>query len=149
MISGVFAPLRVAAAAVVVLAASVSLQGQRPSAKWWQAADVQAELGLTAQQSAQVEEIFQATLPVLRDAKRELDQQEAELSRLIAEGTSDEAAVAQLVDRVESKRGEMSKARTLMLYRMHRVLTPEQRVKLKALHDRERRERRDSGTRRR
>ena len=120
--------------------------------KWWAADDVRLELGLTTQQSAQVEEIFQATLPKLRAAKQELDRYERDLSRLIADGTADESVVAQQIDRLEAARSNMSKMRTLMLFRMHRVLTPEQRAKLNALHERRspgRDRDKDSGGRRR
>ena len=44
-------------------------------------------------------------------------------------------------DQIESIRSELSKTRVLMLFRMRRVLSPEQRDKLQALqkeHDRDR-----------
>lgn len=112
-----------------------------PSAKWWQSASLKAELGLTEQQSAAVEEIFQANLPKLRATKEELDKLEATLSKLIETG-ADEAQVIQHIDRVEAARSEMSKARTLMLLRMRRVLSQDQRIKLTAWHERWERERR-------
>jgi Spy/CpxP family protein refolding chaperone len=63
-----------------------------------------------------------------------LDQQEEELSRLIA-ANADEAAVVRQVDKVEELRAHLNKMRTLMLLHMRQVLTPEQRVKLNKLHD--------------
>ena len=39
------------------------------------------------------------------------------------------------VDMVENARSSLGRTRTLMIYRMHRILTPEQRVKMNALHD--------------
>jgi Spy/CpxP family protein refolding chaperone len=105
------------------------------SRKWWQSEKVKAELGLSAQQSQDVETVFQASLPRLRELKRDLDRQEGVLSRLVEENV-DEAQVAQQVDRVEATRAEMSKVRTLMLFRMHKVLSAEQRAKLKAIHER-------------
>jgi Spy/CpxP family protein refolding chaperone len=111
---------------------------ERPSSqsrKWWQSETVKAELGLTAQQSEEVEAVFQASLPRLRELKRDLDRQEGVLSRLVEENVG-EAQVAQQVDRVEAIRGEMSKVRTLMLFRMHKALSAEQRAKLKAIHER-------------
>jgi Spy/CpxP family protein refolding chaperone len=137
--------------AAATLVWSGVLMAQGPP-RWWLAEDVKAQLGMTSQQSAQVEEIFQGTMPRLRDGKRELDRQERELSRLIAEGTADETMVAQQIDRVEAARADMSKTRTLMLFRMHRVLSPDQRARLKAIHDAGgdgRRGGRDSSNRRR
>jgi Spy/CpxP family protein refolding chaperone len=52
------------------------------------------------------------------------------------------------VDKVESTRTEANKARVLMLYRMNRVLTPEQRIKLKAMRDKRENSRRGSSDRR-
>jgi Spy/CpxP family protein refolding chaperone len=57
---------------------------------------------------------------------------------VISDSTSDEAKVLQTADRVEVTRTELSKTRTLMLFRMRRILTDEQNVKLKALHDHDR-----------
>ena len=71
----------------------------------------------------------------LRAQREQLDQLEAVLSKMILEG-ADESAVSSQVDRVEGVRSELNKGRTLMLYRMNRQLTPEQRAKLKAMHDR-------------
>ena len=55
--------------------------------------------------------------------------------------TSDISAFARQVEQVEQKRAELNKARTVMLYRMRRVLTPEQNVKLQAEYDRREAER--------
>ena len=41
----------------------------------------------------------------------------------------------QQIDRVEASRSAMGRTRSLMLYRMHRLLTADQRVKLKALYE--------------
>lgn len=109
--------------------------------KWWQDEKVKLELALTEQQSADVEATFQASLPKLRDYKRELEALEEELSKTIRERTAAEAVVAQLIDRVEAARSELSKERTLMLYRIHGILTPEQNVRLKEMNERRARER--------
>jgi Spy/CpxP family protein refolding chaperone len=105
--------------------------------KWWQSERFRQELGLSADQSARIEEVFQATLPGLMAAKAELDRVEGVLSNLVADATVDEGRIGQQIDQVEKARSELSKLRTLMLFRMHRILTPEQRVKLKALHEQE------------
>jgi Spy/CpxP family protein refolding chaperone len=104
--------------------------------KWWQSERVRAEVGLSESQARQIEAIFQETLPQLQAAKAELDRQQAVLTRLIEAGSADEAQVVDAIERVEAARSNAGKLRTLMLYRMHRVLTPEQRARLKAFHDR-------------
>lgn len=121
----------VAAAFVVAVEAE-----QGPPHKWWQSEEYQRALGLTAEQSARIEQIFQTTLPKLRESKEALDRLEAQLAQAIRQDNPDEAEVARLIDRVETARSELSKIRALMLFRMHRVLTPEQRDQLRRLHDR-------------
>lgn len=105
-------------------------QEHRPF-KFWQG-EAQAELGITNQQSADIEQIFQATMPKLEAAKDKLDKLEATLSQTIKDNTADLATVAQQVDRLESARAELFKTRTLMLYRMRGLLSAEQRAKLQA-----------------
>lgn len=127
-------------ATAVLTAAAATADQARPrndqarSHKWWQADRFKADLGLTPQQSAAIEEVFQASLPRLRAAKKALDREEAELSTLIGAEQADESRVFTQIDRVEASRSELSKTRTLMLFRMRRILTPEQRVKLNTLH---------------
>jgi Spy/CpxP family protein refolding chaperone len=100
---------------------------------WWKSEEVVKELGLTADQSARIDKIFQATRPELRQEYDELDRLEAKLSRLIESDTIDEAALARQIDRVETARANANKTRSLMLWRMRQVLTADQRVRLKAL----------------
>lgn len=129
-------------AILVVPAGLIQAQEQQQQRrKWWQDEQFKAELGLTEQQSASVEATFQNAIPRLKVAKSQLDDLEAELSRMIRERTLDESVVAAQIDRVEAARAELSKNRTLMLYRIHRILTPEQNVKLQAMHDRWEKER--------
>ena len=97
---------------------------------------IKAELALTTQQAQEIEQIFQASIPRLRTLKEQLDTLEKDLSRMIRERTSAEGTVAQQLDRVESTRSELNKARMLMIYKMHRVLTSEQNEKLRAINDR-------------
>src|SRR5688500_6149323 len=108
----------------VLLPAIAAAQG-----KWWQSERFQRGLNLTVDQIARIEEVFQATVPDLRQQKKALDRAEDNLERLI-DGATDETTVMQEVDRVEALRAELSKARTRMLLRMRRLLTAEQRVKL-------------------
>ena len=87
---------------------------------------------LDGRQTAEIERIFQSVRDELRAEKAELEKQEAALSRLLAESNDDEAVVVRTVDRVEAARSALAKTRTLMLYRMHRLLSPEQRARLDA-----------------
>jgi Spy/CpxP family protein refolding chaperone len=119
--------------AVVLLGAGTQALAQS-GFPWWKDQKVARELGLTQDQSTRIDAIYRGTQPKLRYDKAELDQQEAELSRLIAEN-ADETQVGWQVDRVEAVRASLNKVRTLMLLRMRQVLTPEQRAKFNALHE--------------
>ncbi len=126
-------------------------QAQAPRAptfiKWWQDDKVKPELGLTSDQSNRIEEIFQSMRPKLTADKDELDRLEKHLSAMVADDAVSEADVAKQVDLVETSRAELAKARTMMFFRMHRILSPDQRTKLTAL--REKRERERDGAHRR
>jgi len=101
---------------------------------WWRDAQFQKELSLTSDQSGRIDSVFQSTISLLRQKREELDQQEAELSRLIA-ANADEALVVRQVDKVEGIRASLNKHRTLMLLRMRQVLSPDQRVRLNRLYE--------------
>ncbi len=102
--------------------------------KWWQQEKFKQEIVLTDEQVTRLEEVFQALAPTLKTQKDTLDQLESKLSKVINDPRSNEAQVLSTVERVEAARGELSKSRTLMAFRMGRVLTSDQNIKLRALH---------------
>ena len=116
------------------LALAGTIHGQSFGFPWWKDAKFQKDLALSAEQSARIEGVFQSTISILRQKKVELDQQEAELSRLIA-ANADEGVVTRQVDKVEGIRANLNKGRTLMLLRIRQVLSPDQRVQLNKLHE--------------
>ena len=118
--------------AILLLLAPGAAVGAQSFA-WWKSEQFQKEVGLTTEQCARIDNIFQAALPKLRESKEELDKQETKLSNLIAE-SADEARVLRQVDRVETIRASLNKMRTLMLLHERQVLTPEQLVKFKAAY---------------
>ena len=98
---------------------------------------------MTEEQVTRLDEIFQALQPTLRSQKDTLDEFEAKLSAVIGDPLSDEAMVLLAAERTEGARSELSKSRTLLTFRMRRILTAEQNVKLKALYEQWARERRN------
>lgn len=122
---------------VVGAAAPASAQGF----KWWQTERFQKELTLTPEQIARIEGVFQASEPLLRAQKQAVDKREEKLSKVISDPKSDEPAVIQATDRLEAARSEVNRTRTLMLFRIHRVLTDEQNVKIRAMFERDRKDR--------
>lgn len=100
--------------------------------KWWQSAPYKKELGLTAEQTRRIEEIFQQALPRLKVQKTILDEAEAKFERLVERG--DDSTVMEQVNVVEAARAELNKTRTLMLLDMRKVLTRDQWAKFTAMH---------------
>jgi Spy/CpxP family protein refolding chaperone len=115
---------------------------ERERWKWW--LYDRTELGITDQQSASINAIFESTLPKLRETRQELDRAEEEMAKIIKEHKADLAVVSGQLDRVESARSLHNKTRTLMLYRMHLLLSADQRTKLEALRARRDAERKDA-----
>jgi Spy/CpxP family protein refolding chaperone len=109
--------------------------------KWWQTERFQKELKLTAEQITRIEGIFQASEPLARAQKQAVDRREEKLSKVISDPKSDEPAVIQATDRLELARNEMTRTRTLMLFRIRRVLSDEQLLKLNEMHAHDRNER--------
>lgn len=139
-------PLLLSGLLLPLAPASEAAQG-RPPLKWWKSEGVQKDLGITVDQEARIDAIFIETLPELRTHKDELDRLESQVSHLIETDTN-EATVAKVVDKAEAARGRLNKVRTLMLMRMRQVLTPDQRARFKALHERLDRDRTSSDSRR-
>jgi Spy/CpxP family protein refolding chaperone len=126
------------------LALAAPVHGQSFGFPWWKDARFQKELSLTTDQTARIDGVFQSAIAFLRQKKAELDQQEAELSRLIA-ANADELLVTRQVDKVEAIRATLNKSRTLMLLRMRQVLSPDQRIQLNKLHEQWEKDRRPHG----
>jgi Spy/CpxP family protein refolding chaperone len=114
---------------------------ERERWKWW--LYDRTELGINDHQSTSINAIFESTLPKLRETRQELDRAEEEMARIIKEHKADLAVVSGQLDRLESARSQHNKTRTLMLYRMHLLLSAEQRTKLEALRARRDADRRD------
>lgn len=115
---------------VVALAAPAGAQ----SFAWWKNDEFKKEVGLTPDQCARIDTVFQTTIPKLRQGREDLDRLEADLSKMI-DTNADEGQVVKQVDRVEATRAGLNKMRTLMLLHMRQVLTPDQLVKFNAAHD--------------
>ena len=126
---------RIFACALVALVASASYAGAQ-GFKWWQDDKVKTELGLTPDQTARIEGVFQSSMTPQRKNLEELDRREKEFSALLLKDDTTEADVMRQAAQVEILRSELNKARTLMLFRMNRILTPEQRVKFNDMHNR-------------
>lgn len=125
--------------ATAMLASTSTLtatQGKTPpgaqGVKWWQSDYYKKELGLTAEQTRRIEEIFQNALPTLKVQKTTLDEAEAKFERLVERG--DDNQVMEQVNLVEAARADLKKTHTLMLLGMRKVLTRDQWARFTALN---------------
>ena len=109
---------------------------QRPPFKWWAIDKYKQELKLTSDQSAEIEKIFQASMDRLRVDKDDFDRAQNSFSQLMDKPAAGEREFARAVDQLELARYNVSKERTMMLVRIHSVLTPEQRKGLEVIRKR-------------
>lgn len=116
-------------------------QGSQDRRFWWRDAGLQKELGLSARQVAKIDRIWETNMQPVRVLWKEMEAVEAEFNRLIKENTAEERVIALQIDRVEALRSQINKARHLMIYRIHQVLTPEQYRKLTEHLERRRKDR--------
>ncbi len=133
-----------------VLGLSIALLalGQSPTAeaqsrsKWWVSSEVQQELQLSADAVARIDDIFESVIPILRSGWHDFNRLEQAFEALLEKDDVTEAEVAHELEHLEAARAELRKTRTMMLFRMRRVLTAEQRSTLEAYTKRRREERR-------
>ena len=129
-------PMYAQAAAVCERQPPQQARGQQPGQQhpphWWIDPQLRQQLSITDAQSKQVEEIWQKSLPDLRKLRDQLNALEDQVSTMIQDGAAEASVIAQ-IDQTENTRAQLNKGRTLMLYRMNKVLTPEQRAKVKAM----------------
>ena len=122
----------IAALALAALVSIATLSAGQQGFKWWQSDRYKKELGLTAEQTRRMEEIFQKAMPQLKVQKSALDEAEAKFERLVERG--EDAAVMEQINVVEAARAELNKGRTLMLYGMRKVMMRDQWKKFTELH---------------
>ena len=121
-----------AAVALTALAWIATLSAGQQGFKWWQSDLYKKELGLTAEQTRLMEEIFQKAMPQLKVQKSVLDEAEAKFERLVEKG--EDVAVMEQINVVEAARADLNKGRTLMLYGMRKAMTRDQWAKFTKLH---------------
>jgi Spy/CpxP family protein refolding chaperone len=124
--------IAMAAVTLTALVWITTLSAGQQGFKWWQSDRYKKELGLTAEQTRRMEEIFQKAMPQLKVQKSALDEAEAKFERLVEK--SEDSAVMEQINVVEAARAELNKGRTLMLYGMRKVMTRDQWGKFTALH---------------
>ena len=115
-------------------------QSQPPSRPkpWWNDEVSKKELGLTAAQVKAIDDIYLSSKDELATYRDSWDRERKELDRMIAEAKVEQWQVLRQIDRMETARSNNNKTFLMMLYRMNRQLTVEQRVKLQEMERRAR-----------
>jgi Spy/CpxP family protein refolding chaperone len=119
-----------------------------PRYAWWKDDKAKAAAGFSAEQAAEIARIFSEEMERAMPLRKEVLQLEKALSEMINGNTADIPIVAKQIDKVESRRYELNKIRYVMLYRMQRVLLPEQYKKLMTYFEQREAERKKQGDRR-
>jgi Spy/CpxP family protein refolding chaperone len=105
---------------------------------WWKNPKDMTEIGLTTEQSAEIDKIFHAEIAKMRPLREAVNNLERALDETMRANTADIDAFARQVSKIESKRAELNSMRTVMLYRMRRVLNADQNARFQAMLDRQR-----------
>jgi len=100
------------------------------SGRWWTRPEVIEQLGLSADQRKNLDDILQQHRLKLIDLDATLQREEVTLEPLVSAQPPDDAKVTAQIDRVAQARAELEKANSRMLWQVRRVLTPEQWTQL-------------------
>jgi Spy/CpxP family protein refolding chaperone len=116
-------------AILVLLAVAPSNVGAQTLA-WWQRPDMQLRLRLTRHQVAALDEEFTRTLSERQRLRQELDAADRQVAAALEDGTLPDAVMIALITRAEQLRARRNVARATLVFRLYRVLTPDQRAAL-------------------
>jgi Spy/CpxP family protein refolding chaperone len=103
-----------------------------PGGRWWTRPEAAQRLGLTADQTKKMDDIFQQHRLKLIDLNAVVQKEEAIMEPLVSADQPDEAKIVAQIDKVAQARAELEKANARMLLGIRRLLTPEQWNKLKS-----------------
>lgn len=115
---------RLAAAALALLLTAASA-GAGERFAWWLEPSVQQQLQLTERQVNRLERLFHDSLPERRRLRADAERCEQQLADALAAG--DEDRVLALIDEAASAQRAHGRERALLVWRMYRVLTRQQR----------------------
>lgn len=115
--------------------------GPRPPSRWWATEKYKQELKLSAEQSAELEQIIESSMSRMKADKEDLDRAQSDFRQLMERPAASQRELLKAAERLEMARYSIAKERTTMLVRIHSVLTPEQRKGLDAIAKRHEAER--------
>lgn len=101
------------------------------SGKWWNRPALASQIGITADQRRQLDEIYQKARLQMIDLNAALQKERVRLEPMITADQPDESAIDAQIERAGKARADIEKANAGMILEMRRILTAEQWAKLK------------------
>jgi Spy/CpxP family protein refolding chaperone len=115
-----------AAALAAFLAAPAVRAAGMPDGKWWKNSRVAADLGISPEQSTEIEKIFVRSRSKLIDLRADVEKKQFDLQVAMDDKMADRSAVEKKIEAVENARAALQKTRALMILDMKQVLKPDQ-----------------------
>ena len=103
---------------------------------WWNDEKFRVEVGFSTQQAGEIDKVFHEYLERARPLRTQINELDKTIEKMSAARDTDLAIFTHTVEKVEARRAELNKLRTVMLYRMRRVLTAEQTDRFQAAYPR-------------
>jgi len=126
-------PVVAAGAVLICLVAQHAVAADADEYRWWRDSTIQQALTLTAAQVKTLERLFASTQAEQRRLGKALDLLESRMEQAIAPAALDELRWRSAVDELEEMQAKRNASRTLMLFRMYRTLSPEQRRRMREM----------------
>jgi Spy/CpxP family protein refolding chaperone len=126
------------ASAILILALwPAAAAAQRlPDGKWWKRPRIAEAISLTAEQSKQLDEIFNKARPKLIDLRANVEKKNFAFDQAMENPASSREEIARLLEEREMARALLQKELGLMLVDTKRVLTDPQWEKLMQIRER-------------
>jgi hypothetical protein len=118
-----------------VTAAPTTPLGRGPW-EWWNDDAVKKEIGLRPNQAADIDRFYQRRVRDMEPVVQALVQEKAVLVKMIADRVVDDTQLDLELTKYDAMRLKLEASRTLMLYRISKVLDADQYAKLQAVIDR-------------
>lgn len=126
--------------ALVILLGAASLMGPLfaqagvMGGRWWRRPQLARQLGLQRNQPRQIDGVFQRYSSDFQNLRRELNERDDELNRMLGQENLDRERIVRQIDSVEQVRHRLARQRAMMLFEVREVLTLEQWNRLQQLN---------------
>jgi Spy/CpxP family protein refolding chaperone len=124
------------ACVVLAVAAAAALPAQDLDGKWWKNSQIAEQVGLTPEQTDQIEKIFVRTRPMLIDLRADLEKKQFALQQALEDKAAARPELERKMEAVEDSRLELQKTRARMLLDIRQVLKPGQWRRLTQMRQR-------------